>query len=329
MPSTAPPPSLARRSAWARDAGRLASRIAKRAATLLAILLAVFALSRALVRALPGDPVETLLSETGSSIAPEALRAELGLDRPFLQAAASDLGRALRGDLGRSILSKEPIAPLLGRSLLRSAALTLAGLALGLLASLVLGVSAAAAPATRRSRWADRLCTLHGALAAAMPAPWIGPILMYALAVRLPLFPIGNHLALPAFTLAIGFSGFWARLIRERVRETLRFGAATGARARGLPEWKVLLKYGLAPASGSLLGYLGTQLGALLAGAFVIEVIFDWPGMGALLVDSVLRRDYPVVEAAVFAGAALALLGNALGDGMQAAVRREQEGAAG
>ena len=140
---------------------------------------------------------------------------------------------------------------------------------------------------------------------------------MYVLAVALPLFPVSGGLALPALTLSIPFSGLWSRLIRERVSETLRLGAAPGARARGIPEWRVVIKYGLAPASGSLLAYLGTQFGALLGGAFVTEAIFDWPGLGSLLVDSVLRRDYPLVEAAVFAAAAASLLGSLFGDWAQ------------
>ena len=129
-----------------------------------------------------------------------------------------------------------------------------------------------------------------------------------------------RRLSLTRATLALVFSGLWCRLIRSRVRETLQFGAAQGARARGIPEWKVTLKYGLAPASGALLAFLGTQAGGLLAGAFVVETIFDWPGMGSLLIESVLRRDYPVVEGAVFLAAFASLAGSALGDWLQASL---------
>ena len=144
--------------------------------------------------------------------------------------------------------------------------------------------------------------------------------MIYFFGILIPIFPAGNSIFLPALALAFGFSGIWARLIRQRVRETLEHGAAPGARARGIPEWKVILKYGLAPASGALIAYLGTQFGALLGGTFVTEVIFDWPGMGLLLVDGVLHRDYPVVEATAFVGATVALLGNALGDWAQSKV---------
>jgi peptide/nickel transport system permease protein len=185
-----------------------------------------------------------------------------------------------------------------------------------ILFSVSLGM-AAADPSTSIGRIADPLCTVYGAVVSAMPSPWIGPLLMVAFCVWLPVFPVGNHILLPALTLSLSFSGLWSRLIRQRVRETLESGAAPGARARGISEWKVLLKYGLAPCSGALLAYLGTQIGGLMAGAFVTETIFDWPGMGDLLITSVLRRDYPVVESAAFFAAVAALLGNALGNWAQ------------
>jgi peptide/nickel transport system permease protein len=305
-------------------------RGAARLLSLLAMSLLIFGLTRALIHALPGDPLETLLAETGTAVPREILRAELRLDRPFLAGIAEDLRAvATRGDLGRSILTRQPVAPLLAARLARTVALATAAVVWGLTLSLALGLAAAEPGASRLARALDRLCTGFGALSAALPTPWIGPMLIYALAVRLPLFPLGGHLALPALTLALAFAGLWSRLVRERVRETLRLGAAQAARARGIPEWRVLVKYGLAPASGALLAYLGTQFGALLGGAMVTEVVFDWPGVGSLLVESVLKRDYPVVEAAVFATALLSLLGTALGDWAQAWIDpRRQPGAA-
>jgi peptide/nickel transport system permease protein len=223
---------------------------------------------------------------------------------------------ALHGDLGKSILSREPITPLLLAAMGRSALLGGLGLLISLVLSVPLGIGAAQA-ISPLSRVLDKICTVYGALTASLPSPWLGPILMYLFAVRIPLFPITGHWLLPALVLALSLSGFWARLIRSRVRETLHHGSALCARARGLPQWKILLKYGFAPCAGPIAAYLGTQLGSLLGGLFVIEVIFGWPGLGALFVDSVLKRDYPVVEAALFASALIALLGNGLGDWMQ------------
>jgi peptide/nickel transport system permease protein len=296
----------------------------KRVFWLLLTLAAVFAGTRALVRALPGDPIDTLVAETGTSVPTAELRAELRLDRPFWPALASDAQAALKGDFGSSIFSRRPVAPLLGERLVRTLELAAVALALSLPISLLLGLPAAARPGGA----ADILCSIHGALGAGLPITWLGPILLVALAVWIPLFPLGGSVALPAIALALGFSGLWARLVRERVRFVLLHGAAVGARARGIPEWKVLVKYGLAPGAGALVAYLGTQAGGLMAGAFVVEVIFGWRGMGSLLVDAVLRRDYPVVEAASFAAAAAVLLGSFAGDLAQRWLDPRPEGSA-
>jgi ABC-type dipeptide/oligopeptide/nickel transport system permease component len=272
------------------------------------ILAFVFILSRSMIRSLPGDPLETLVAETATNVPREELRQELGLDRPFWSAVAQDLRQAVvHGDLGISLFTRQQITPLIGERFLKTIQLTLAALALGLCLSLTIGLLAAAGIG-------DRFCTLYGGVTAALPTPWIGPILIYLLSVWLPVLPPRDHIVLPALTLAIGFSGTWSRLIRQRVRESLAVGAARGARARGVSEFTVLLKYGLAPVSGALIAYLGTQLGFLLAGAFVTEVIFNWPGLGSLFVNAVLSRDYTVVEAAAFVGAATSLFGTALGD---------------
>lgn len=288
----------------------------------LALCLAIFVATRALVRALPGDPAETLIAETGTPLSVTLVREDLGLDRPFGPALAQDLRAAvLHGDLGRSLFNRQPVARLVSERLAKSAELAGAAFALGLALSLALGLGAAEHRAGDGSLlpaplalWADRLCTGLGAVSAALPTPWTGPMLIILLALWLPLFSIGDSVALPALTLALSFGGFWCRLFRSRTVEMLALDAARAARARGVPELRVLWKYGLMPAAGPLAAYLGTQLGFLLAGAFVVEVIFDWRGLGSLLIDSVLRRDYPVVEGAAFAAASVTAIGNLLGD---------------
>ncbi|OFZ79148.1 MAG: hypothetical protein A2583_00455 [Bdellovibrionales bacterium RIFOXYD1_FULL_53_11] len=288
----------------------------KRTAIIILLAAMVFTASRAIVRGLPGDPLDTLTAETGSPLAREELAHELGLDKPFFQSLAADAIHAIRGDFGRSILTRQSVAPQIIGALSRTLALTMLALAIGLGISIMLGLAAAGWPGPARARL-DSICTAFGALTAALPTPWLGPMLIYTLSVWLPVFPVGDSIVLPAITLAIGFSGFWSRLIRERVRETLAFGAASGARARGLHELRVVFKYGLMPSAGALGAYLGTQIGALMAGAFITETVFDWPGMGLLLIEAVLKRDYPVVEAAVFVAGSLSLIGTALGDWTQ------------
>ncbi|MEK6705033.1 MAG: ABC transporter permease [Bdellovibrionota bacterium] len=274
------------------------------------ILLGIFAATRGLVRALPGDPLETLIAESGTSIPPQILREEFNLDKPFFAALISDLKKASVGDFGLSLLTRQPVAEVVAKRFLNTLALSLLALIIGLTVSLLLGLSAAAKP----SGLADTICTVYGGIAAALPTPWLGPIIILTFAVIIPIFPVGGNIIPPALTLALGFSGVWARLIRERVRDTLMTGSATGARARGVPEWKVILKYGFAPASAGLAAYLGTRFGGLLAGAFVTEVIFNWSGLGSLLVESVLQRDYMMVEGATFVAAGACLMGTWAGD---------------
>jgi len=275
-----------------------------------AVLIGIFAASRLIVRALPGDPLQTLMAETGTSLSPEILQAELGLNESPWRSIPKELIRFSRGDFGTSILSKQPISIFIFPRILRSFELTLFALALGTLLSLAFALPAAAKPGGR----VDRLSTTFSALAAALPTPWFGPMLIILFAVKLPIFSVDRSIFLPALTLAFGFSSFWIRYVRTRVRETLQLGFAQASRARGLAEWKIIVKYGLVPAAPSMLAYLGTQFGNLLAGAFVTEVIFNWKGLGSLLVEAVLKRDYPVVEAATFFAAASCLLGTFLGD---------------
>jgi len=278
------------------------------------VLALVFIGSRALLHALPGDPISTILAETGTPIAADELRHELGLDQPFFTSLRSDAARFLHGDFGRSILSREAIAPLVGYRFMNTVKLTFLSLLIGLPLSLGLGLLTAGNP----GGLADRFCTAYGAVVASLPTPWVGPLLIWLLAVRFPIFPIGGSALLPALLLGFVFVGFWSRLIRERVKETLREGAAPSARARGLPEWKVTLKYGFAPCSGPIAAYLGTQIGSFLQSAFIVEVIFGYNGMGTLIIDAVLSRDYPVVQAGIFFAAASALLGTWCGDVAQA-----------
>jgi peptide/nickel transport system permease protein len=288
---------------------------------MLAVLAVVFVGSRALVRFLPGNPIDTILAESGTSLSRETIERDLGLDRPFFTALASDAARMFRGDFGTSLISRRPVAPLLRERSLRTLALALLSMAIGVAFSLALGLG------SFRSRAIDRVCSLHGALSASLPTAWIGPVLLFLLAVKLPLFPVGGSVLLPALTLGLAYSGLWSRLVRERVGATLNAGPATAARARGLGELPVIFKYGLAPSAGALVAYLGTQLGALMGGAFVTETIFDWAGLGTLLVESVLKRDYTSVEAAVFVAATASLVGTWLGDFAQQAVDPRQRSA--
>ncbi len=279
------------------------------------LILLIFSLSRALIRSLPGDPLDTLLSETGLTLPKELVQKELGLDQPFWRSTLHDLRQALHGDFGKSLFSRIEVKKILAERFANTALLSFLSLTLSLCLSLLIGLGATTVLERSRSeKFFNSLCSFWGALSPSLPTPWLGPILIYFFALKLKIFETSGQIFLPSITLAISFSGYWSRLIRSLVSEEIRLGSARGAKGRGIADWKIKLKYGLAPASGALLAYLGTQIGLLLTGAFVTEVVFNYPGMGSLLIDSILRRDYPVVEAALFLGACVCLGATELGN---------------
>ena len=283
------------------------------------LCLCLFALTRGILRWIPGDPVEILLAETGTQLSREALSASLGLDRAYFPSLAHDLPKLFTGDWGLSLISREPVFPTIADRLCKTLGLTTLALTFALPLSLLLGISAGSREfnPSRSSRIASVFCTGLGTLSAATPLPWIGVIVSLIFCFWIPIFELTGSRILAALTLSSPFIGSWSRLIRRRTIESLRKPAALAARARGITEPRIAWRYGWIPAAGPLVAYLGSQLGGLLAGAFVVETLFDFPGMGLLFVEAVHRRDYPIVEACVWVSALLAVLGAALGDAAQ------------
>lgn len=253
-----------------------------------------------LVRMLPGDPIEFLLSEGLVPATREQLSAHFSQSGLF--------------HWGNSFFSNEPTADLVWKALAKSLILGAVGMSMTAGFCLSIGIFAAYDRRTRWVRWCDSFCTALGTLTAAIPSPWLGPLLMWTLGIRLGWFELSGDWKLPSLCLALVASGFWVRFVRDQVRESLKSGSASGARARGVPEWRVLFVHGFFPASPAILAYFGSQVGAVLSGLYVIEIIFDWPGLGQLLTLSVLRRDYPVIQGALVVSSALCLLGTAIGN---------------
>jgi peptide/nickel transport system permease protein len=277
---------------------------------LLINLLAVQLLASSLVRLLPGDPAEALMAEASVDLPIEEIRREMGLDQPFWKASLNSLRSTLRGDLGRSLHTREPIFPILQERFLSSIQLALPAAVLALLISFPFGMAAAA----RRGSFTDRFCSWYGALTASLPTLWIAPLAIWFFCVQLQWFDLDGNSALPILVLGFSASGFWMRLVRERTSEGLALPSAQAARARGLSEMQIQIKYGLRVPLGSILAYFMVQLGHLMTGAFVIEVVFNRAGAGTYFIDAILRRDYPVIEAATWVAASLCLVSNFLGD---------------
>lgn len=292
-------------------------RILRSLLTGLFSILTIYLVSRLMIRALPGDPASALLEHMESNIPIEEVRKEYHLDEPWQVALGNDLKSLARGDLGRSLHSRKPIHDELRPRIARTAQLAAPALLLSLFLGTWMGILSA-----RKTRGITvTLIRLYTAVATALPAPWIGPMLAWLLGVKLGWFSPSGSWGLPCVLISIGLSAFWTRLIESRMRAAFSSGieshALRAARARGLPEWKIILKYGLIPVCPALLAVLGTQAGSLIAGSFVAEVLFDWPGLGSAFVEAVLRRDYPMVEACVFITGAASILGTRLGDLLQ------------
>ncbi len=253
-----------------------------------------------LLHLVPGDPVEVMLGESATQTDREALRAELGLNQPILQQFGMYLSNIARGDLGRSIHTQAPISEMIAARYPATLKLALLALAIGLLVGVPLGILAA----LRARSWVDVAVMIVSVRISAMPAFWLGPVLMLIFAVWLGWLPVSgmetqSHIILPAVTLGLGLSAILTRMTRTSLLEVLSEDFIRTARAKGLAERHVILRHALRAALLPLITIVGLQMGSLLAGAVITETIFSWDGIGKLLVESIEKRDYPVTQACV------------------------------
>ncbi len=291
-------------------------RIARRILSIFALLLLVFLAVKATLRILPGDPVDAILAETGANLDPDVLRHRLGLDRPFFRATIEQLRSIFRNfDWGTSLTSQRPIGPMLGERAASSLILGFVAMGGALLFSFT-AVFLSQIPSPYSTRLKAPLRVLS-AVSTALPTAWFGPILGLLFAVKFRFFALTGGLALPALTLGFALSGFWLRAFSETLEREMRSDVTRTARSKGLPEIIVLGKHALLPAAGPLVAYLGSQTGALFAGAVITETIFNRPGLGSLLVEAIFKRDYPLIEATLVLSSTLILCGNFIGDFFQ------------
>lgn len=263
---------------------------------ILSVCVLVWAVSRTVVYLLPGDPVDFLVHESLVRVDPVELRARMDLD-------GSPWDRIFSKPSGKSLVKDSPLSVLLVDSLGKSGILALLTLMLSIPWALVFAFFHFRHPSMRRFT--------HGfsIFSASLPLFVIGPLLLRHL-------PLPNPW-LPALALSFHLSGFWYRAISKKLDGFLPRSPVAGARALGFPETRVFLRALLAPVLGSLLLYFGTQLGTLLNGSLIVEVLFQWRGLGSLLADSILSRDYPVIEACILVATLLTLISQQLGIWLQ------------
>jgi len=266
------------------------------------VIFGVLVLTFLLIHLVPGDPVEVMLGESASMADREALREQLGLNQPLLTQFGGYLNKLAHGDLGRSIHTKIPIIELFKTRYPASVQLAFLSMLIGLLIGVPLGIYAA----LKAGRWQDIIVTVVSVRLSAMPAFWLGPILMLVFAVWLGWLPVSGMsepaaIILPALTLGLGLSAILTRMTRTSLLEVLNEDFIRTARAKGLSERDVIIRHALRAALLPIVTIVGLQMGSLLAGTVITETIFSWDGIGRLLVESIEKRDYPVTQACVLA----------------------------
>lgn len=272
----------------------------KRIITLLPVIAGVLCLTFALLHMVPGDPVDVMLGESASPADRDMLKAQLGLDQPLYIQFGQYVANILKGDFGVSIHTQTPITDLLAQAYPATLILAVTALSIGLLIGIPLGIWSA----LKAGHWQDVMVTMVSIRLAAMPAFWLGPVLMLVFAVWLGWLPVSGMdslaaIILPAVTLGLGLSAILTRMTRTSLLEVLHEDYIRTARAKGLDERQILLKHALRAALLPMVTIVGLQMGSLLAGAVITETIFSWNGIGRLLVDSIEKRDYPVTQACV------------------------------
>ena len=290
-----------------------------RTATSVVVLCGVSLLTFGLTFLTPGDPARTILRQQyGQTPSPEvvdAFREEHGLDEPVVVQYADWLTGVLQGDLGSSYGSGRPVTELLVESLPPTLELAAAAMSV----ALVVAVPAGVLSAVRQGEWVDGLSQLGSLIGVSMPNFWLGYLLIIVFSLQLSLFPVAgdgglSHLVLPAVALGTGMTAIITRLIRMSLLEVLDEPYVEMARSKGLSERTVVYKHALRNALIPVVTIVGLQFGYVLSGAVVVEIVFQRPGIGVLLVDAVFARDYPVVQGAVLLVAVLFVITNALVD---------------
>ncbi len=274
--------------------------IISRILSTLTVVFGVVTLIFLLIHLVPGDPVQAMLGETATPTDLEALRKALGLDQPLLTQWWNYMTHLLQGDLGTSLYSKEPIIDILIERFPATLELATAGLLVAILIALPLGSIAA----LRKDSIYDNSAMMFSLLGVSIPNFWLGPLLILLFSLTLGWFPVSGRenilsLVLPAITLGTALSAILARMIRSTLLEVLNEDYIRTARAKGLRESAVVIHHALRNASLPIITILGLQLGTLLGGAVITEIIFAWPGIGQMTIESIQRRDYPVVQACI------------------------------
>ncbi|MES9831251.1 MAG: nickel ABC transporter permease [Candidatus Thiodiazotropha sp. DIVDIV] len=268
-----------------------------------------------LIHLVPGDPVDVMLGESARPADRAALRASLGLDQPITTQLTNYFSGLAQFDLGQSLHSRRAVSEMLAERIPATLELAFAALVCAMVLAIPLGIIAAV---ERGKAW-DWGAMGFSMLGVSIPNFWLGPMLILCFSLWLGWTPVSGReglasLILPAVTLGTGFAAILARMVRSSLLEVLGEDFVRTARAKGLSELKVIWRHAMRNAWLPVATLAGLQLGALLGGAVVTEVVFDWPGIGSLMIEAIQKRDYPVVQGCVLFISLMYVLVNTLTD---------------
>ena len=288
------------------------------------VLLIVSVVCFTLLKLAPGDPIQIMLGTEYSPEAYTSLKTQLGLDRPLVEQYLRWLGNFVMGDWGVSYVSKAPIFQF---AVVEALPVTLTLAASALFLAVVVGVPLGVLSATRRGGAWDAITSVFTLTGTSFPSFYLGILLIWLFGVKFGLFPTMGfvapwedlwsgimHMTLPAITLSIYFLAMIVRMTRANLIEVLEQPYIAAARARGEPSWRVVWVHGLRNILMPLVTILGLQLGALLQGAVLTETVFSLPGVGQMITNAVLNREYGIVQAGVMITACLFITTNLLVD---------------
>jgi peptide/nickel transport system permease protein len=289
--------------------------VLRRLAISAGVLLGVSIITFMIAFVVPADPAVAMAGAKADPRTLALIRSQLGLDQPVYAQYARYLGRAIRGDLGRSYIRRENVTSLILERLPATAILALSAMAL----ALVLGISMGLISSASRDRAADHFLLVTSLAFVSIPVFWLGTMLLIAAAAYLRAIPLGGlsdlrSLILPTITLALGSAGYYSRILHTNLSEEIARDYVRTARGKGLSRGEAIARHALPNALIPILTLAGLDLAGLLSGVVLTETVFDWPGLGRLAFEAVLNLDIPLIMGTVLFGAALVVLVNIVVD---------------
>ena len=272
----------------------------RRLLLLIPVLWGVATLVFLLLHFIPGDPVDLMLGDSALGTDRQTLRDQLGLNDPLIVQYLRYFGDLLQGDWGISLFSKKPVFEEIMERVPATMELMFGAMVVTILVAMPLGLIAA----VNKGTWIDQGAMIFSLLGVSIPNFWLGPMLILLFSIHFDLLPVNErggleHLILPALTLGTSLASILARITRSSVVETLQAEYIRTARSKGISELRILFRHALRNALIPIVTVIGLQVGVLLSGAIITEAIFDWPGLGNLLISAINSRNYPLVQGCV------------------------------